>query len=69
MIDDFVQAGLFVAIGTAMAVVGSIKLKRTSRTARSFEAQTAVLLFVVVAGLVLAVVGLGILVLMGSTGL
>ena len=52
-----------------MAVVGSIKLKRTTRLAPKFEAKTAVFLFVLMLGLVLAVVGLGILSLMGRTDL
>ena len=69
MIDDFVQAGLFVATGTAMVVVGSIMLKRTSRPVPGFEAKTAVFLGVVVVGLVLALVGIGRLSLMGSTDL
>ncbi len=69
MSDDFVQAGLFVAIGTAMAVFGSIMLKRTPRAERGFEAKTAFFLFAAVVGLVLAVVGLGILSLVWSTDL
>ena len=69
MTDDFVQAGLFVAIGTAMAVVGSIMLKRTSCLAPRIEAKTAFFLFTVVVGLVLVVVGLGIISLMWSTDL
>ena len=69
MIDDFVQAGLFVVIGTAMVVVGSIMLKRNTRLTPRFEAKIALFLFAVVAGLVLAGVGLGTLSLMGSTDL
>ena len=69
MTDDFVQASLFVAIGTAMAVVGSSMLKRTSRLAPRFETKIAFFLFTAVVGLVLAVVGLVILSLMWSTDL
>ena len=69
MSDHFVQAGLFVVIGTAMAVLGSIKLKRMSRQSHGLEARTAFFLFTVLVGLVLAVVGLSIFLLMGSTDL
>ena len=69
MTDDFVQAGLFVAIGTTMAVVGSIMLKRMIGLGARIEATTAFFVLMVVCGLVLTVVGLGILSLMWSTDL
>jgi len=67
--DDFVQASLFVAIGTTMAIVGSIMLKRVIGLGARIEATTAFFVFIVICGLTLTVVGLGVLSLMWSTDL
>ena len=69
MTDDFVQAGLFVAIGATMVTVGSIMLKRMIGLGAKIEATTAFFVLIIACGLVLSVVGLGILSLMWSTDL
>ena len=69
MTDDFVQAGLFVAGGLTMAIGGSVRLKRMVGMGAKVEATTALLLLMIVVGALLAIVGLGILSLHGSTDL